>query len=109
MGVAKKTRKFGAVKRVIGQRDARLKKNQDKADEGQKKKEAEGNNVVREMYAFTTSTLYLMSKLTSTAAHKSPPPSSSNTTPPSRPPTPSSSTPTSSLTPSSASCRSSNR
>lgn len=49
MGVAKKTRKFGAVKRVIGQRDARLKKNQDKADEGQKKKEAEGNNVVREM------------------------------------------------------------
>ncbi|KAF2810167.1 putative rRNA-processing protein FCF1 [Mytilinidion resinicola] len=28
MGVAKKTRKFVAVKRVIGQRDARLKKNQ---------------------------------------------------------------------------------
>ena len=52
MGVAKKTRKFGAVKRVIGQRDARLKKNVDAAEEGQKKKEKEGNNVVREMYVF---------------------------------------------------------
>ncbi|KFY88401.1 hypothetical protein V500_06400 [Pseudogymnoascus sp. VKM F-4518 (FW-2643)] len=40
MGVAKKTRKFGQVKRLIGQRDARLKKNADAAAEGQKKKEA---------------------------------------------------------------------
>ncbi|KFY22853.1 hypothetical protein V493_06284 [Pseudogymnoascus sp. VKM F-4281 (FW-2241)] len=39
MGVAKKTRKFGQVKRLIGQRDARLKKNADAAAEGQKKKE----------------------------------------------------------------------
>ena len=55
MGVAKKTRKFGAVKRVIGQRDARLKKSVDAAEEGQKKKEKEGNNVVREMYVPLTS------------------------------------------------------
>ncbi|PNY28386.1 rRNA-processing protein fcf1 [Tolypocladium capitatum] len=32
MGVAKKTRKFGQVKRVIGQRDARLKANEEKAE-----------------------------------------------------------------------------
>ncbi|KAI8944232.1 Fcf1-domain-containing protein [Xylaria longipes] len=32
MGVAKKTRKFATVKRIIGQRDARLKKNAGKAD-----------------------------------------------------------------------------
>ncbi|KAI0201320.1 Fcf1-domain-containing protein [Astrocystis sublimbata] len=33
MGVAKKTRKFATVKRIIGSRDARLKKNAGKADE----------------------------------------------------------------------------
>jgi len=50
MGVAKKTRKFGQAKRMIGQRDARLKKNQDAAAEGQKKKEKEaGNEIVREI------------------------------------------------------------
>ncbi|KAF2265608.1 rRNA-processing protein-like protein FCF1 [Lojkania enalia] len=39
MGVAKKTRKFAQMKRVIGQRDARLKKNQLKGEtEAQKKK-----------------------------------------------------------------------
>ncbi|KYK58709.1 hypothetical protein DCS_05726 [Drechmeria coniospora] len=32
MGVAKKTRKFGQVKRVIGQRDGRLKVNKEKAE-----------------------------------------------------------------------------
>lgn len=32
MGVAKKVRKFGAVKRMIGQRDSRLKKNADKGE-----------------------------------------------------------------------------
>jgi U3 small nucleolar RNA-associated protein 24 len=32
MGVAKKTRKFGQVKRVLGLRDARLKENQAKAE-----------------------------------------------------------------------------
>ncbi|KAI9648757.1 rRNA-processing protein fcf1 [Ciborinia camelliae] len=37
MGKAAKTRKFGAVKRVIGQRDARLKENQDKGEEGANK------------------------------------------------------------------------
>ncbi|KFX87975.1 hypothetical protein O988_07503 [Pseudogymnoascus sp. VKM F-3808] len=46
MGVAKKTRKFGQVKRLIGQRDARLKKNVDAAAEGQKKKEV---TVVRQI------------------------------------------------------------
>ncbi|KFY25713.1 hypothetical protein V491_01630 [Pseudogymnoascus sp. VKM F-3775] len=46
MGVAKKTRKFGQVKRLIGQRDARLKKNADAATEGQKKKET---TVVRQI------------------------------------------------------------
>ncbi|KAJ8059316.1 hypothetical protein OCU04_012277 [Sclerotinia nivalis] len=37
MGKATKTRKFGAVKRVIGQRDARLKENKDKGEEGANK------------------------------------------------------------------------
>ncbi|ESZ93195.1 FCF1 small subunit [Sclerotinia borealis F-4128] len=37
MGKAVKTRKFGAVKRVIGQRDARLKENKDKGEEGANK------------------------------------------------------------------------
>ncbi|TPX14162.1 uncharacterized protein E0L32_000556 [Thyridium curvatum] len=41
MGVAKKTRKFAQVKRVIGKRDERLKQNKDKADLGNKKKAAE--------------------------------------------------------------------
>ncbi|KJR82846.1 uncharacterized protein SPSK_04632 [Sporothrix schenckii 1099-18] len=60
MGVAKKTRKFGQasfylfcctdnacgviMKRVIGQRDARLKKNKDKAELGTKKAEAEASS-----------------------------------------------------------------
>ena len=32
MGVAKRTRKYAKVKRVIGQKDARLKKNQQRAE-----------------------------------------------------------------------------
>ncbi|KUJ07686.1 rRNA-processing protein FCF1 [Mollisia scopiformis] len=48
MGVAKKTRKFGAVKRLIGQNDARLKKNISKAEDEAKKK-AKENQVVREV------------------------------------------------------------
>lgn len=32
MGVARRTRKFAQVKRVIGQRDARLKQNQAKGE-----------------------------------------------------------------------------
>ncbi|KAF2749950.1 rRNA-processing protein-like protein FCF1 [Sporormia fimetaria CBS 119925] len=45
MGVAKKTRKFATVKRVIGQRDARLKKNQLKGGEISAKKAAESQPV----------------------------------------------------------------
>ncbi|PBP25144.1 FCF1 small subunit [Diplocarpon rosae] len=48
MGTAKKVRKFGAVKRLIGQNDARLKKNQAKGEEEAKKKEREAQ-VVREV------------------------------------------------------------
>lgn len=47
MGTQKKTRKFASVKRIIGQRDARLKKNQDKGEVEAKKKEAD--NVIREV------------------------------------------------------------
>jgi len=46
MGVQKKTRKFAQVKRVIGQRDARLKKNQVTGDDKTKKPSDE---VVRQM------------------------------------------------------------
>ncbi|KAH6663671.1 putative rRNA-processing protein FCF1 [Halenospora varia] len=50
MGTAKRTRKFGAVKRMIGQNDARLKKNQTKAEEEAKKKEKEkAGEVIREV------------------------------------------------------------
>ncbi|KAF4630010.1 hypothetical protein G7Y89_g8125 [Cudoniella acicularis] len=50
MGTAKRTRKFGAVKRIIGQNDARLKKNQAKAEEANKKKEKEkSGEVIREV------------------------------------------------------------
>lgn len=47
MGVQKKTRKFATVKRIIGQRDARLKKNQDKGEDEAKKNDDE---VIREVY-----------------------------------------------------------
>ncbi|KAL9629685.1 MAG: hypothetical protein Q9164_006770 [Protoblastenia rupestris] len=47
MGVQKKTRKFAQVKRTIGQRDARLKKNQLKAEIASKK--PKGDEVVREV------------------------------------------------------------
>lgn len=49
MGVQKKTRKFGAVKRVIGQHDARLKKNILKADAEEKKKKDTGDGIVRDV------------------------------------------------------------
>ncbi|KAJ6438538.1 C6 transcription factor [Purpureocillium lavendulum] len=50
MGVAKKTRKFGQVKRMIGQRDARLKANKEKAelDAKTKAKKTAGGELVRE-------------------------------------------------------------
>lgn len=47
MGVQKKTRKFAQVKRVIGQRDARLKKNMVTGDD--KAKKTTTDDVVREM------------------------------------------------------------
>ena len=56
MGVQKKTRKFAQVKRIIGQRDARLKKNQQKGEEESTKK-SRGDDVVREMYNKPHSTL----------------------------------------------------
>ncbi|KZZ87596.1 FCF1 small subunit [Ascosphaera apis ARSEF 7405] len=46
MGVAKRTRKFGLVKRAIQQRDGRLKQNQEKNVEKQKK---EKTDLVREI------------------------------------------------------------
>ena len=49
MGVQKKTRKFATVKRIIGQKDSRLRKNQEKAEiQGKKKKKNE--DVIREVY-----------------------------------------------------------
>ncbi|GBF59602.1 rRNA-processing protein [Trichophyton mentagrophytes] len=45
MGIAKKTRKFGHVKKIISQKDNRLKQNQAKAEE----KKAKPDNVVREI------------------------------------------------------------
>lgn len=47
MGIAKRTRKFAQTKRVIGQRDARLKKNQVAADAADAKKQRD--DVVREV------------------------------------------------------------
>ncbi|KZZ96478.1 FCF1 small subunit [Moelleriella libera RCEF 2490] len=51
MGVAKKTRKFGQVKRLIGRRDARLKVNQQKVELEAKKKEEKTVNgdLIREV------------------------------------------------------------
>ncbi|KAL2068583.1 hypothetical protein VTL71DRAFT_14920 [Oculimacula yallundae] len=48
MGQAKKTRKFGAVKRLIGQNDSRLKKNAPKAEEGSKASDP-SSQVIREV------------------------------------------------------------
>lgn len=47
MGAQKKTRKFAQVKRIIGQRDARLKKNQEMGEVQSKKKD---EDVIREVY-----------------------------------------------------------
>ena len=48
MGVHKKTRKFAQVKRIIGQRDARLKKNQDTGAQADSKKK-NTDDVIREV------------------------------------------------------------
>ena len=60
MGVQKKTRKFAQVKRVIGQRDLRLKKNQVTGDsDAAKDKRTTGDELVRDMYVSrTTETLF---------------------------------------------------
>ena len=50
MGVQRKTRRFVKVKRIIGQRDARLKKNIEKAEIKEKQKKSKGDEIVREMY-----------------------------------------------------------
>ncbi|TKA76186.1 hypothetical protein B0A55_03082 [Friedmanniomyces simplex] len=49
MGVQKKTRKFAQTKRVIGQRDARLKKNIVAEAEKQREKKTKGDGVIREV------------------------------------------------------------
>jgi U3 small nucleolar RNA-associated protein 24 len=55
MGVTKKTRKFGAVKRIIGQRDARLQR-QDNSDIKKQKKATEG--LVREVPQVSSSLFF---------------------------------------------------
>ncbi len=50
MGVQKKTRKFAQTKRVIGQRDARLKKNIVAEAEKQREKKMKRDGVIREVY-----------------------------------------------------------
>ncbi|KAL8718656.1 MAG: hypothetical protein Q9225_004232 [Loekoesia sp. 1 TL-2023] len=57
MSRVKKTRKFAAVKRMIGQRDARLKKNQNKGEvEGKRK--SKGDEVVREIPQVSSSLFF---------------------------------------------------
>ena len=52
MGVQKRTRKFATVKRIIGQRDARLQKNILKNEEQNKKQKGnKGDDLIREVYA----------------------------------------------------------
>lgn len=47
MGVQKRTRKFAQIKRTIGQKDARLKKNIEARDAAKDQKK--DDNVIREM------------------------------------------------------------
>lgn len=74
MGVQKKTRKFATVKRVIGQRDARLKKNQlsaaDATDKG--KKPTISDDVVRDMFV-PPPTLFLSSSFCPSSRQTAPP------------------------------------
>jgi U3 small nucleolar RNA-associated protein 24 len=58
MGSAKKTRKFGAVKRIIGSRDARLKKNQEGELERKKKEASQRAQVVREVPQVSSSLFF---------------------------------------------------
>ncbi|KAI4187467.1 MAG: hypothetical protein L6R41_002793 [Letrouitia leprolyta] len=57
MSRIKKTRKFAAVKRVIGQRDARLKKNQKKGEDESKRK-SRADQVVREIPQVSSSLFF---------------------------------------------------
>ncbi|KAL8934725.1 MAG: hypothetical protein Q9216_005763 [Gyalolechia sp. 2 TL-2023] len=57
MSRIKKTRKFAAVKRVIGQRDARLKKNQNKGEDNSKRK-SKADDVVREIPQVSSSLFF---------------------------------------------------
>ncbi|KAL8970906.1 MAG: hypothetical protein Q9197_003563 [Variospora fuerteventurae] len=57
MSRVKKTRKFAAVKRVIGQRDARLKQNQSKGSDESKRKST-SNQVVREIPQVSSSLFF---------------------------------------------------
>ncbi|KAL9020261.1 MAG: hypothetical protein Q9185_002544 [Variospora sp. 1 TL-2023] len=57
MSRVKKTRKFAAVKRVIGQRDARLKQNQSKGSDKSKRKST-SNQVVREIPQVSSSLFF---------------------------------------------------
>ncbi|KAL8937595.1 MAG: hypothetical protein Q9211_003599 [Gyalolechia sp. 1 TL-2023] len=57
MSRIKKTRKFAAVKRVIGQRDARLKKNQNKGEDESKRK-SKSDEVVREIPQVSSSLFF---------------------------------------------------
>lgn len=58
MGVQKRTRKFAQVKRVIGQRDARLKQNQLKQQTEDKKKVRKSNELVREIPQVSSALFY---------------------------------------------------
>lgn len=69
-GIQKKTRKFATVKRIIGQRDARLKKNQLKGEVEAKKK---GDDVVREMCVARFPCLHWQNADTHCSDHKSHP------------------------------------
>ncbi|KAL8645093.1 MAG: hypothetical protein Q9210_006902 [Variospora velana] len=57
MSRVKKTRKFAAVKRIIGQRDARLKQNQSKGSDESKRKST-GDQVVREIPQVSSSLFF---------------------------------------------------
>ena len=102
MGIAKKNRKYAQMKRVIGQRDARLKKNQIKGEVEATKKQ-KGDHVVREMYESCSKPVVIHAHSPMLPVLNGPPLSSFNTTLLLRLPTPSSSIPTFSPTLSSTS------
>lgn len=50
MAIQKRTRKFATTKRIISQRDDRLKKNKPEAKEASQKKSDKSKELVRDMY-----------------------------------------------------------